>query len=587
MSRQSREADQALGRKISRALGRRRRPRHRRGQAPLQSLRRRHQRQRTAQSLAAAGEMMETGTTTVEVERETTTETMATTETTRAATMTTVGRTRAVETATTERSPGEQPPGRSVSARWVPAGLRARILAWFIGVLALTTVASVVVTAAVLDIRVDQRVDAELVQEAAELRRLAGGNDPATGRPFGPHVRRIFEVYLQRNVPSKNEALITFVDGRPFRRSRAVLPYRLERDPELVERWGSLRRTNRGRVETPAGRVEYLAVPLQVGEQSAGVFVAAIFRDRADDDVQAAVVAAGGVGLAVLLLGSLLAWRLAGRVVQPVSELTRTARAISETDLSRRIPERGNDEVAQLASTFNEMLDRLERAFGAQRRFIDDAGHELRTPITIVRGHLELIEDDPQARAETLALVTDELERMSRIVDDLLLLSKREQPGFLNLATVEVGALTDELHAKVAALAPVSWQLESRGRGVIVADRQRLTQAFVQLAQNAVQYGPPEEPIWLGSSVANGAAFFWVRDAGPGIPRAVQEAIFERFQRGSSGRRSDGAGLGLSIVKAIAEAHHGRVELDSHPAAGTTFRIVVPVDQPHDDGDAR
>ena len=486
------------------------------------------------------------------------------------------------ETPSREAVPTARPRGWIRPARLVAAGLRPRILAWFIGVLTLTTLASLVVTAAVLDIRVDQRVDAELVQEAAELRRLARGNDPLTGRRFGPRVRRIFEVYLDRNVPSKNEALITFVDGEPFLRSRAVLPYRLDRDPDLVARWGRLTRPDRGNVETPAGRVEYLAVPLQTGEGSAGVFVAAIFRDRADDDVHGAVLAAGVVGIAALLLGSLLAWRLADRVVKPVAELTRTARAISETDLSGRIPQRGHDEVAQLAATFNDMVDRLERAFAFQRRFIDDAGHELRTPITIIRGHLELIEADPSAREETLALVMDELERMSRIVEDLLLLSKREQPDFLALATVDVGTLTDELHGKVAALASVPWKVESRGRGVIVADRQRLTQAVIQLAQNAVQYGAPGEPIGIGSYVSNGEAAFWIRDSGPGVPHAMQKSIFERFGRGPVGRRSEGAGLGLAIVKAIAEAHHGRVELDSSPGAGATFRIVVPVDQPHE-----
>ena len=130
-------------------------------------------------------------------------------------------------TPTTE--PPEQPRRRSRLSRWVPVGLRARIIAGFIAVLAVATISFVLVTAAVLDIRVDQRVDAELVQEAAELRRLAAGNDPATGEPFGGRVRRIFEVFLRRNVPSRNEALITFVDGRPFLRSRAVLPYRLDR----------------------------------------------------------------------------------------------------------------------------------------------------------------------------------------------------------------------------------------------------------------------------------------------------------------------------------------------------------------------
>ena len=495
-----------------------------------------------------------------------------TTTTTKATTTETAERTEA--TTTTEAAA----PGGGFRT----LGLRARIVAWFTGVLALTTLASLLVTNVVLDIRVDQRVDAELVQEAGELRRLARGNDPATGEPFDARVRRIFRVYLQRNVPSRNEALLTFVEGEPFLRSRSVVPYQLDQDPALVARWGTLARPERGEVETPAGRVEYIAVPLLAGERTAGVFVAAIFRDRADDDMHAAVLAASAVGVVMLALGLLLAWRLADRVVRPVVELTRAARAISERDLTRRIVIQGSDEVAQLAATFNQMVDRLESAFATQRRFIDDAGHELRTPITIIRGHLELLDHDPRPSADTLGIVEDELERMSRIVEDLLLLSKHEQPDFLDLGTVDVGELTDELHGKVTTLAPVGWELESRGRGVIVADRQRLTQAVVQLAQNAVQYGPPDEPIAIGSSVVDGEAAFWVRDAGPGIPAGLGDAIFERFRRGAGGRRSEGAGLGLAIVKAIAEAHHGRVELDSRPGEGTTFRIVVPVDQPHE-----
>jgi signal transduction histidine kinase len=478
-------------------------------------------------------------------------------------------------------------PGRGASLRhfvrglgWIPSSLRTRIVAWFIGLLALAVLSSVLITRTVLIIRLDQRIDRELVQESAELRRLVAGNDPETGRPFEQRARRIFEVFLERNVPSRNEALITFVGGQPYLRSRQVVPYRLDSDPRLVARWGALEKSDRGRVDTPVGRVEYLAVPLRAGDRNAGVFVAAIFRDREDDELEAAVLAAGAVGLAVLLLGSLLSWRLADRVVRPVGALTRAARAISETDFSRRIPVQGHDEVAQLASTFNDMLDRLERAFGAQRRFVDDAGHELRTPITIVRGHLELLEEDPDARRETLALVMDELDRMSRIVEDLLLLAKHGQQDFLHFGTVEVGALTDELQAKVAALAPRKWIVERRGRGVIVADRQRLTQAVVQLAENASRYSDEEQAIAIGSTVVAGEARFWVRDHGPGIPHDEQEQIFERFQRGLREPRSVGAGLGLAIVRAIAEAHHGRVELDSHVGAGASFAIVVPVDQP-------
>jgi signal transduction histidine kinase len=468
---------------------------------------------------------------------------------------------------------------RGASGR-VSASLRTRIVAWFIGLLALATVSSVLVTRTVLLVRLDQRIDGELTQEAAELRRLANGNDPETGEPFRSDAHRIFEVFFERNVPARNEALITFVGGRPFLRSRQVVPYRLDSDPELIAQWGGLRQPDRGQVQTPAGRVEYLAVPLRAQGEPAGVFVAAIFRDRLKTDVDDAVWAAGLVGLGVLLLGSVLAWRLADRVIRPVSALTRTARTISETDLSGRIPVRGRDEVAQLAATFNEMLGRLERAFASQRRFVNDAGHELKTPLTIVRGHLELLEEDPQDRRKTLVLVMDELDRMGRIVQDLLLLAKHEQPDFLDLATVEVGGLTNDLQAKVRALAAREWVLEGRGRGVIVADRQRLTQALLQLAENAARFSRDAEPIGLGSNVADGEARFWIRDRGPGIPLAEQEKVFERFRRGSGSRRSEGAGLGLAIVKAIAEAHRGRVELESDPGAGSIFTIVIPVDQP-------
>jgi two-component system, OmpR family, sensor kinase len=456
------------------------------------------------------------------------------------------------------------------------------VLAWFVLLLAVATLASVLVTRQVLLSRLDRRIHAELVQESGELRRLAAdGVDPVTREPFGSDVERIFEIYLERNVPSPNEALITFVDGEPFLRSTQVVPFRLDQDRDLVARWGAARAPDLDRIQTPAGRVEFLAVPLEAGGRTTGVFVAAVFRDRQQAEADAAVRAATIVGLVVLLLGSLLAWRLAGKVADPVTALTRTARSISETDLSRRIPVRGRDEVAQLAATFNEMLERLERAFGSQRQFIDDAGHELRTPLTIVRGHLELLEDDPEERRETLDLVMDELDRMRRIVNDLLLLAKREQPDFLSLTTVEVGALTEELHAKVAALAARQWELESQGRGVVVADRQRLTQAVVQLAQNAVRYGD-DGPIALGSIVADGEARFWVRDHGPGIPPEQQEQVFERFRKGPGRHRSEAAGLGLAIVKAIAEAHHGRIEIQSRPGSGSTFTLVVPVDQPAD-----
>lgn len=470
-------------------------------------------------------------------------------------------------------------PGSRGRPRWM-SSIRMRLLVSFVVVLALAAGGSIVVVRALLIHRVDERIDSDLVQEAKELQRLSGGNDPRTGEPFAGDVRRIFRVFLRRNIPTRYEAQLSFVEGEPFVRSRRVVPYRLDRDPELVERWANLTESDRGRVVTPAGTVDYLAVPVQSPNGPDGVFVVAMFRDLAHEEITPAIAGSAGVGLLVLVIGSILAWRVADRILEPVSRVTATARGISESDLKGRITGGGDDEIARLAQTFNEMLDRLEEAFDAQRRFIDDAGHELRTPITIIQGQLEMIEEDPQERAKTLEVVMDELDRMARFVNDLLLLTRAQRPDFLSLEAVDVATLTDELHAKASSLGSRRWEVDGVGRGRIVMDRQRITQAVVQLAQNAVQHTSENSLISLGSSVTNGEARFWVRDTGPGIPPSEQDLIFERFRRGPGPKTSEGAGLGLSIVKAIAEAHHGRVELDSRPGEGTTLTVVVPVDQP-------
>jgi two-component system OmpR family sensor kinase len=468
--------------------------------------------------------------------------------------------------------------------RWPRLGLRGRIILVHFGLLALAVVASVLVARQVVLDRLDERIDAELAQEVSELERLAPGRDPETGRPFGGDVRRIFEVFLQRNIPSRHEVILTFVDGAPFLFTPRHPDYRLDQDEGLIERWGSLEGTDRGETSTPAGRVKYLAVPVRGNGSESGVFVVASFRDREEDELDAAIAALAGVGFAILLIGSILAWRLAGSVLGRVRAVTNTARSISVTSLERRIPEQGSDEIAQLAATFNDMLDRLERSFATQRRLLDDAGHELRTPITIVRGHLEFLEDDPEHRAQTVKVLLDELDRMGRIVDDLLLLAQADEPDFLRLELVDVADLTAELETKASALGRRSWRVEATGRGIIVADRQRLTQAVVQLAHNAVQHTEEDAEVVLGSAVVPGEARFWVRDSGPGLPPEEQGRIFERFVRGSNGRRSGGAGLGLAIVRAIAAAHAGRVELDSAPGRGATFTMVVPTDQPAREG---
>jgi two-component system OmpR family sensor kinase len=479
---------------------------------------------------------------------------------------------------------GEGDARRPSARRLFPTGLRARMLFAHVGLLAIAVIASVLIARQLLLVRLEERIDHELAQEVSELRILAQGRDPQTGRPFGTDVRRVFQVFLRRNIPARNEVLVTYVDGQPFERSPTLRapPYRLDQDPRLTARWGRLEDTDKGEISTPGGRVRFLAVPVRVDGGPSATFAVGVFRDREEAELNDAITALAGVGVALLLAGSVLAWRLAGGVLRPVREVTSTARSISATSLEQRIPEQGGDEIAQLAATFNEMLDRLEHAFDAQRHFLDEAGHELRTPLTIVSGQLETLPEDPAARRRTVELVLDEVRRMSRIVNDLILLAQSNEPDFLRVESVDVAALTNDLYAKAQALGDRNWRIDARGRGIIVADGQRLTQAVVQLAQNAVEYTEEGAEIGLGSVVTSGAARFWVRDTGPGVPPEDRERIFQRFERGSGANRH-GAGLGLAIVTAIARAHGGRAELDG-ASAGATFSITVPTDQPEREG---
>jgi len=458
----------------------------------------------------------------------------------------------------------------------VLASARTRILTTMVVLLAFSSLLSLLAIRQLLVARTTDRVDATLEQEVEEFRRVVRGRDPATGEPFGGDLAGIFATYFRRNAPVEGETTVAFLDGRLFRvRAAAGTDAALVR--AQAARWRDLRGPLRGQLESGDETVGYLAVPVR-GRRVRGVFAVARSRGTDLEIVDEAIRLSGFVLLSVLVVASGLAWAVAGRVLAPLRSLSETARAISDADLSRRIEVLGDDELAQLGRTFNEMLDRLERAFASQQAFLSDASHELRTPITIVRGHLELLGDDPRERRETVALVTDELDRMSRFVDDLLLLARSERADFLRVRDVELGALTDELMDKAVGLGPRAWTLESRAEGLLSADRERLTQAVMGLAQNAVQHTSDDDPIWIGSEVRDGEALIWVRDAGPGIAEADQGRVFDRFARASDGRRrSDGAGLGLSIVRAIAQAHQGRVALESRPGEGSRFTIALPL----------
>jgi signal transduction histidine kinase len=248
----------------------------------------------------------------------------------------------------------------------------------------------------------------------------------------------------------------------------------------------------------------------------------------------------------LLALASAGAWLCAGRVAAPVRQLSDTARSHCD--------------------------------------FVRDASHELRNPLTISRGHLELLGEDPEERRQTLAIVVDELDRMSRIVDDLQVLTEAERPDFLEHELVDLETFARALATKASALGTRNWQLDaSQADGTVVADRHRLTEATLNLAHNAVAHTVRDDTIVIGAAAEANEVRLWVQDTGPGIAEDVQRRIFDRFVRGpTANRRYRGSGLGLAIVKTIAEAHGGTVRVDSRLGAGSRFTIALPRNAPEE-----
>lgn len=477
---------------------------------------------------------------------------------------------------------GHDAPVRVVEKVRPWSSVRTKVVAGTVVLLLLALVATVLVTRQMLVARVDQDVEQELAQEVEELRNLAAGTDPETGEPFADDVGAIFSSFMNRNVPALDEAFYSFVDGRPYLRSFDA-PTGVLDDPELVDLWGSASEPIRRDVETSDGPARTLAVPLldSTGTER-GTFVVAVYPEEdlaAVDDVVRTITL---VSLIVLAVSSVGAWLVVGRLLRPVEGLTEAARTIDAGDLARRIEVRGNDELAVLATTFNSMLDRLDGAFASQRSFLDDVAHELRTPITIARGHLEVMAfDDGAPDPETVDVVTDELDRMSRYVDDLLLVARAARPDFLQLGVVDVGDLVDDVLARAVALGDRAWirgPSPAPGEVLVVGDEGRLSQAVLALVTNAVQHTEPGGRIEIGAVVTDGRVRLSVSDDGPGLAPEDQTVIFDRFSRAATSRESrpEGTGLGLPIVGAIARAHRGSVSVESTLGEGATFHLDLP-----------
>lgn len=488
-------------------------------------------------------------------------------------------------------------------------GVAGRLVVAVVAAAALGMLVAGVVALWVQERVVERRVDASLAQEVEELRALAAAQPGDDGTPYSD-VEALLSDVLQQNVPDSGEGVMVLLDG-----SVPLLPggertLRLEELPELrplVEDLTPADAPVLGSVVADVGGtptdLRYVAVPVSVpGDARTGVLVTAVDVDAARAQVRSAAAAYLLASLAALAIVALVGSAVAGRLLRPLQLLSDTARRLTEEDLSQRIPVRGHDEVSALTRTVNGMLERLERAFVGQRQLLDDVGHELRTPLTVVRGHVELMDpEDPADVRETRELALDELDRMHRLVDDLVLLAQSQRPDFLRWGVVDVDQVVERTLDRVRALGDRRWRLDATSGVSVPGDSQRLVQALMQLTSNAVRHTGPDDEVALGAAVEGEVVRLWVRDTGPGVAEADKERIFARAQQGQAlaprpavrdgeteTAAHEGSGLGLAIVTAIAEAHGGRVTLSSTAGAGAVFAVELPLPrtaEPAEDAD--
>lgn len=459
--------------------------------------------------------------------------------------------------------------------------IRTRLTLWYVALLTLVLVIFDLAVYAVLSYRTYAEVDRG-VQTLADqiLMSIRAENNPlavlTTGRVRLPSVDAFStpDTYWQ----------VVRADGVIAARSANLGEQSLPLDAD------TLRRTLEGQsilATARAGnaRVRIYSTPLIVLRNIVGTVQVGASLQSVDATLRrVASLLATGTLLAVLIAG-LGGFALARAALRPIDEVTQTALRITRAeDLSRRLPEPPvQDEVGRLTATFNEMLARLDNLFRAQQHLVADVSHELRTPLTTIQGNLDLLRrgalEDPEARREAIRAIEAEVSAMSRLVADLLLLAQADAGVKLEFRPVELDTLLLDVYRQAQTLSQgVKVRLGEEDQALVMGDPDRLRQLLLNLVDNALKYTPPGGEVTLSLQREPGWVCISVSDTGIGIPPEDLPHIFERFYRSDKARTRGrgGTGLGLAIAKWIAEAHNGRITVESAPNKGSTFTVWLP-----------
>jgi signal transduction histidine kinase len=329
-----------------------------------------------------------------------------------------------------------------------------------------------------------------------------------------------------------------------------------------------------------------LSVPLLVGDRPIGTLQVATSTDLIDSIRRILFYILLGTTLISMFLAGISSWFVIGQALAPLNMVTDTALQISHAnDLSRRIPYHGSekDEIGLLILSFNETLERLDKLFASQQRFLADVSHELRTPLTVIKANADLMRMMKEVDFESLDSIKEETDRLTRMVGDLLLLAQAESGKLpLIFQPVELDALLLDVLKDLHLLAGdrVQLKISEIDQVLVNGDPDRLKQVLVNLISNAIKYTPGHGTVTFELSRVENQSRLMIRDTGPGIPAEDLPYIFERFYRAEKSRtrsKTSGFGLGLSIAYWIINIHGGTIEVESQEGQGTTFTIWLPL----------